>query len=499
MATTPEELVAQRIYERQRNLSGLGSTADTFVEVGYTGLKQSHGVILEEFLPQLRGIKAAQTYREMRDNDPLVNAMLFAIEMLLRRIEWTVDGDEPWAVEFVESLIDDMSHSWSEFIGDALSMLTYGWAFHEIVYKRRLNPDTADTEDPNTSKYPDGKIGWAKFPIRGQETLQKWELNTHGDVRGMWQYLMYGASDVTGGYNVFIPAEKALLFRAARYKNNPEGRSVLRGAYRAWWYKKRIEEFEAIGIERDLAGIPVVHLPPEMLDPNAPAEVQAARGKFEEMAKNVRNDEQAYIILPLAYNENSQPLFKFELMSSPGQKQFETSVVIARWGQQITMSTLTDLLLLGHEKVGSFALASSKSELLTAALQAWMLEIAEVINEGALPRLWRLNGFDIQNIPRIRPARVERVDMTEFSNAILHLSQAGMELFPDPALDQYVREQFSLPARSPEAQELYEEHFGQELDAAQQEVEPVPESPPYQPNAPVTAGTNGNGSSAAAG
>lgn len=58
-----------------------------------------------------------------------------------------------------------------------------------------------------------------------------------------------------------IPMSKAMLFRTESVKDNPEGRSILRNAYRSWYFKRRIQEIEAIGIERDLAGLPVIHAP----------------------------------------------------------------------------------------------------------------------------------------------------------------------------------------------------------------------------------------------
>jgi hypothetical protein len=60
---------------------------------------------------------------------------------------------------------------------------------------------------------------------------------------------------------VFIPIEKMLLFRTTVQRNNPEGRSMLRTAYRPWRNKKRIEEIEGVGIERDLAGLPMARIP----------------------------------------------------------------------------------------------------------------------------------------------------------------------------------------------------------------------------------------------
>ena len=61
-----------------------------------------------------------------------------------------------------------------------------------------------------------------------------------------------------------IPLEKALHFRTTSVKNNPEGRSILRTAYRSWYFKTRIQEIEGIGIERNLAGFPVLYAPPDL-------------------------------------------------------------------------------------------------------------------------------------------------------------------------------------------------------------------------------------------
>jgi hypothetical protein len=65
---------------------GVHKKVNPNVELGSTGLKRSAGYISEEFLPALRGRKAVQVYREMADNDPVVGALLFAVDRLLRQI-----------------------------------------------------------------------------------------------------------------------------------------------------------------------------------------------------------------------------------------------------------------------------------------------------------------------------------------------------------------------------------------------------------------------------
>src|SRR3954462_13207300 len=87
------------------------------MELGVTGIKRVSGYIDEEFLPALRGRKAVKVYREMSTNDSMVGALLFAIDKLIREVDWKVvpasqDEDGTNASEFLESCRDDMSHSW---------------------------------------------------------------------------------------------------------------------------------------------------------------------------------------------------------------------------------------------------------------------------------------------------------------------------------------------------------------------------------------------------
>ena len=67
------------------------------------------------------------------------------------------------AAAFVESCMMDMSTAWPDVVSEIMSMLTHGWSYHEVVYKRRQG-DNRDLS--KRSKHDDGKIGWRKMPIR---------------------------------------------------------------------------------------------------------------------------------------------------------------------------------------------------------------------------------------------------------------------------------------------------------------------------------------------
>jgi len=284
-------------------------------ELGSIGLSRWGGRIREEFLPELRGREGVKRFREMSENDATVGAVLFAIEQSIRRINWEVrpatDSEEDlWAAKFIEECLDDMSHSFQDFISEVLTFLVFGWSYFEIVYKRRLGPDA----DP-PSKFRDGYIGWRKFAIRAQESLFEWKFDEEGGIQGMVQVALPDYK------HRFIPIEKSLLFRTKIIKNNPEGRSVLRNSYRSWYYKKCIEEIEGIGIERDLAGMPVVYLPPGFT-----SEAEAGSSSDEAVAKRlvrrVRRDELEGIVLPGPKADTREAAelggWLFELLSTGG-------------------------------------------------------------------------------------------------------------------------------------------------------------------------------------
>lgn len=193
-----------------------------FVELGATGLRQYGGYVREEWLKDLQGWRGIRMLREMRDNDPVIGAIFFAIEMLLRGVAFTVEpvgttSDDVEAAEFVNACLTDMEQSWPELIAEVLSFLQYGWAVHETVYKLR----SGKTGDPKSnSKYDDGLIGWRKFAGRAQETLLRWDFDESGDATAMIQLLP------TGGSLHTVPLEKCLHFRTVPLKNNPEGRAL---------------------------------------------------------------------------------------------------------------------------------------------------------------------------------------------------------------------------------------------------------------------------------
>ena len=407
-------------------------------ELGKTGLKQYSGRLDEEFLQSLKGDRGLKAFREMSENDPVVSSMLFAIEMLIRQVSWDVEpaGTEKEHVgdaEFLESCLWDMDTPFTEIVSEILTMLPFGFSLHELVYKVRRGMSAKIS-----SQHDDGKIGWRRLPIRAQDTIDRWEFGEGGDTLAVVQVAPPDFHEVT------IPAEKFINFRTTCRRGNPEGRSVLRGAYRPWWFKKRIEEFEAIGVERDICGIPFATVPVELLYDGAGAREKALLAEIQKIVRNIRMDSQVGVVFPAVYDDGGNLLYDLKLLSSAGTKQFDTSKILTRYDQRIAMTVLADFILLGHEKVGSFALASSKTEIFATALGAWCDTIAETFNRDAIPRLMEINGRSAP-YPNLVHGDIESPDLAELGAYITAIAGAGAELFPDDKLERHLRRVASLP------------------------------------------------------
>src|SRR6056297_2754772 len=79
--------------------------------LGVAGENVRNGQIrADEFLPELRGKRAIKKYREMRENDSTIGAVMYAVEQILRDVDMKVkpadDSDEAKReADFVESVL----------------------------------------------------------------------------------------------------------------------------------------------------------------------------------------------------------------------------------------------------------------------------------------------------------------------------------------------------------------------------------------------------------
>jgi hypothetical protein len=396
------------------------NTKADFAEAGISGLKRSAGYVQEEFLTELSGARWRRVLRQMITNDPVIVAFGRVVEMLTRQVAWdiaaaTEDDEGMRAKEFYkDALFKDMSSTWQDTLSEIVTFIQWGFQYSEIVFKRR----SGENRDPSkNSRFNDGLIGIRKLAGRAQETIDRWEFDENGGVQAA---LQVAAPDYRTRE---IPIEKALLFRTSANKGNPEGVSTCRGAYTSWYYKSNIQRVEAIGIERDLAGYPVVKIPASVIQ--AGGEVYES---YKAMAVNTRRDEQEGAVIPSDCWDSGKgnPMYELKLLSTAGARAFDTDKIVNRYDQRMLMSQLADFLILGHEKVGSFALSSDKTSLFSVAHGAYLDSICEVVNRHLIPRVHRLNGFRPETMPTLTHGAVNAPSIKEVAEAVSTLSGAGI-------------------------------------------------------------------------
>lgn len=460
----------KKIKSSQRPNSG-------FSELGRTGLNRFGGWISEEWLPELQGSKGAEIYKRMSTNDAIISGGLFAIKMLAKQVPWRAvpggsSSKDIRAAEFLESCLYDMEFSWPATLDEILTMYPFGWSWLEKVYKICRGQD----KDPRfRSQFDDGLVRWRKLAPRAQETLQDWEYDEDTDtLRAMIQLAPPDFQERR------VPLEKSLHFRMSSAKGNPQGDSGLRGTYRAWYIVTNLEDFEAMGMERDLAGYPVLYAPKEVADPDPDdEEAVAAHDDFMALITGVRRDETEGLLLSSERDANGHLLYELKLVSSSGTRQINTNQVISRWKNAMTVSMMTDFLLLGQGRQGSYALAETKSKFFAQSISALLDIIVEVVNAAGVPDLIAFNPLifeDLEKPPYFVRGKVEIPNLEQIANYLQKLGYKVDWLKGDVALENHVRNLADLPLR-PATQTHSEENAGEDEEVDEDEDANALQSP----------------------
>jgi hypothetical protein len=379
-------------------------------------------------------------YREMADNDAVVSTIIINIETWLKRVAWRVEpaiANDDKALEwarFVEgALFDDMSSSWEDVFSDILEMIYMGHAVLEQVYKLRLGPNQSDST--KKSKYDDGLVGWRKLVPVSPLSIEMWRRDAEGGIQGLTQ------RDPVNNRIIELPISKLLLFRTKSNGNDPRGLSMLRGAVQSWERLKRIQYIEAVGIERDLSGYPVMEVPLELFDD----ENNPMLAEMSKIVTNVRRDNLEGAVIPAAIGSDGVPTgYKFSLMNSGGSRAINIDQTIRRYEIRMAASALVDFIFLGTDNTGSFSMHSSKTAAFAVALTSILDSIAGIFNRFAIPSLMRLNGVPPKYDPYIVHGDLAPPPFEQIAQYVSVLAQANM-LTPDKRIERKLREFASLP------------------------------------------------------
>lgn len=407
----------------------------------------------EEYNPKLEGHAGLVMYDKMRKSDAQVFATLLAMELPIRATKWSIapatneegeTGDfEHEVADFVtKALFEKMETCFDDVLREILTMLPFGFSVFEKVW-------TSDGE----------KIWLKKLWSRKQTSIHKWQLQDW--TAGVQQVLPQTAVEWEAEWmNIAnIPASKLLIFSFRREGENYEGVSVLRSAYKHWYFKDSMYKFDAVRHERQSVWIPVIYLP-ETATPEDKAEAQV-------IVSNIRSTEQTGIVMP--WPKDAGWLFEFaDMKSGQSTNLFES---IKHHNREIAKNILAQFLELGDTESGSKALSEDQSDLFLLSLGAIGKQICDIFNRFLIPELCDLNYDNIPEYPKMTFEKLGSIDYEKFANVLSSLTSAEL-LTKDEDLEDYLRTTLNLPARKKDEENPEDTEGGVAVDPEDPEDTP---------------------------
>lgn len=385
-------------------------------ELGASGTVIYYGRITDrDYVAEMVGSAGIETIQRMRRGDATVRAALLAVKLPIMSAHWYLEagGDEEADKEalafFEDQIFNNGSRTWQEFIREGLSYLDFGYYVFEQILQ------TVQWKNKQL-------IGLRKMAARLPGTIRGWKMSDGEDGVEQWT--------IDKG-NVDIPIWKLLILTNEKEGDNWEGMSLLRPAYKHWYYKENLYKIEAIAHERQGLGIPYVKVPSTAGDKD--------KQTAEEIVKNLRTHHLAYLKIPQGWEAG------FLDAKGSGTKNPENA--IKHHDRQIVKSVLAQFIELGATGTGSYALNESQNDLFMLSLQSIASYFRDAYQRYVIDRIHAYN-FSTAKPPQLKYERIGNVDVEKLSTAIQRLSQSGaMTINNDEELENYLRTVAGLPQR----------------------------------------------------
>lgn len=372
-------------------------------------------------MPPADNFDLLQDMRQMWLTDETCGAMNVFVQTAMRSVPWRfhpqTDGEDDdetkeaiEAAKFANSMLKDMRGTFSDHVQNALAMLWGGFAPCEIILKQRVE---------GKSKFVDGRYGIDRLPLRDPRTVTGWIYDEEQNLLAMQQ---------TGARNGKpIPIDRILHYRTTTELDTPYGRPMMLPAHRIWRLKRRIQDSEAIGIERDLVGLPMMRVPREVQQQAnekvngqytaAALEAQAYITAARQAVSDLRFNKSGGLVLwSNTYNEDEgthpddTPKWDFSIVTTGGQRSIDTRTAIRDYDRGMARVGLMQFLHLGDRSTGSFALSDDQSNMGLRSVLGLAWTCADTFNGTALPYVWNINQMDTRFIPQLRPGKISKED-----------------------------------------------------------------------------------------
>jgi len=405
-----------------------------------------------EYNFDMRGKQGLQNFDKMRRSDSTIRATLRLVKTPVLAARWYIEPAsestrDKNVADFVwKNLTKWMTMSWPQFITEALLMMDFGYYMFEKVYDMG--------ENVTSEKEARGKVVWRKLAPRHPMDVNQWFYDLNGGPDGV--ELFDPDREALAQY-IQIPIRKLLVFSYDKEAGNMEGMSILRSAWRNWYYKDQLYKIDAIQKERHGIGVPIIVLPPGFTNDD--------KRTADELGRNIRTNDRAHIVLP--------PNWTFMFAELRGQP-VDALKSAMHHDDMMRQNILAPFL-------GSATPTKAEDQEMFLKATRFIADIiVDVLNKHAIPELVDYNWMRV-GYPTICAKRIgEQADWRTLSFAVRNFVGAGI-IIPDDELENNIRDEMDLPKADPSTARMIQE--------APKSTSGVPETSlgsPNDPNNPTT-------------
>ena len=384
---------------------------------------------------ELQGTRRDVVFAEMLEGDSLIAVSFGIMANLAAQVAYTfiaADTTDPEAVAIAEefgAMWKALRTPWTDVVKEQVRGAGWGYSLHEMVVEM----------------------------VDGQPTLVDL-FHIRQDSRYCWHWAEDGRELVAveqltrSGQHATVPMGKVLHFRADKSSGDPEGRPMLRPLYPDYRNLKTTTEYTVIGVGKDATGMVVTRVPAKIFTDSlqvgsadyrvATAAIDAIKRDTSAMQRGAREG----LVFPAKEDEQGAKTgYDIELLQSGGARQFDHLALIRYFEGRIARGLLTQFLLLGSDKAGSFALSSDQTELLGVVLGGLLDSIVEATNQQVVRLLCDLRGIPEELRPRLTRGPLDKPDLAKLGAFIKDMIGTGA-ITPGPELEAYLRSAAELPA-----------------------------------------------------
>lgn len=448
------KITGQEPAQQQRVRTGFAAgpgeeISGQHVELGWGGTPIFGGIPLDDYNPDLQGVKAIQTADQMRRTLGQCRAVTKAVTLPITSTPWYLEepkdasASEKEATELLrQNLFGGMvGQSFDGVVREACSATYFGFRVPEIVWEERA-----------------GVVAIRKIASRNPELVERWIYHPNGDLAG---YLYSGnrpsgngldnwGTSTTTNARIPIPIEKTLHFVYDQENENPAGFGLWRSQYPHWYFVHALYKIMGIGVERNLLGVPVAQEGDEA-NPDD-------RSYILQQLSWLRAAEGSAFSLPKGWN-----LQWFESTRTP----IDALPLVEHHLRQIALAALCQFLNLGMSSAGTQSLGEVHAKLFEQSEDGIAKWIAETIETQLIARWMLLNYGPGVRAPRLMHKPIRANDLQAWATALNTLGSGGwLHATVDDELK--LREEFLLPEVPKEQLLQMEEEREAEQEAERQ-------------------------------